>query len=462
MKNWFTVFLYELLRQFRSKSYLFMTFGVPVLAIAAFLGYQAIKDATGSEDSDDGQKAIEEITNPAEGDIGYVDLTPEKLFPQPASYSADGNDCAPADQAEADLFRLGQLTRDQRDQRAELIKRITSPYCLRDLVHAYDTQAAGEKALDDGLIEALYVIDPTYATTGKLSVYISNFSMEGQNYDNLMQGYVLSSLLYDVDPATYERLYLRLREPAIITEHQLGNSGTTDSSNENQNFVLVYAFGIMMMLSLFWGGGYLMQSVVQEKESRIIEIILSSVRPLPLLTGKILAMGALSILQIATLIGAFVFIGSQAGSVIESLGDLEISTQVLIVMPIYFVLGFLLFGSLMAAIGAVTNSMRESQNFVAVVTLPAAMPFFFLTMFVEEPNGTLARVFSIFPFTAPLSMIMRASVVDVPAGELILSLVLLTISVIGVVWLSGRLFRVNILLMGNTPKLRDIPKLLRG
>jgi len=106
--------------------------------------------------------------------------------------------------------------------------------------------------------------------------------------------------------------------------------------------------------------------------------------------------------------------------------------------------------------------MRESQNYVTFVTLPAALPFFFLSLFAEEPNGTIATVLSIFPLTSPLSMIMRASVTTIPTGQLALSIGLLVLTVIFVIWLAGRLFRVNTLLMGNMPKLRDIPTLIRG
>ena len=97
-----------------------------------------------------------------------------------------------------------------------------------------------------------------------------------------------------------------------------------------------------------------------------------------------------------------------------------------------------------------------------VVTLPAVIPFFFLAMFAEEPNGTVAQALSLIPLTAPMSIVMRLAVTDVPAGEVALSLLVLALSVIAVIWLAGRLFRVRILLMGTTPKLRDLPKLFAG
>lgn len=440
MTHWIDVFLYELRRQFRSKAYLFFTFGMPVLALVAFFGYQII---TG-EDEDKPAEDIAKV-NEAAMSIGYVDLT--GLFPGPTTYP--------------EVRCVIESAQD--DPSSEEIKRISSPFCWSEIVAAYDTMEAGRDALDDDAIEVLYVIEPDYVQTGDISVYVRKVSFEAMDSESLMQGYLISSLLHNVEAEKFESLYLRLRDPAVVTDHRITETGAAAQENENRTFVLVYAFGLLTMLGVFWGGGYLMQSVVQEKESRIIEIVLSSVRPTALLSGKILAMGVLALLQITMLVGTFVYVAGQAGDVFADLGDIEIEPYKLALMLVYFVLGFLLFGSLMAAIGALSTTMRESQNFVAVVTLPAAIPFFFLAVFAEDPHSTLPVVLSMIPFTAPLSMTMRIAVADVPAGEILLSLVLLIGGVALVIWMAGRLFRVNTLLSGNLPRLRDIPYLiLRG
>jgi len=450
MNRWIYVFRYELRMQFRRKTYLLLTFGVPVLALALFFGYQVIRNATRGDESTAANPILEEAEESETTTIGYVDLTPQGLFPSPESYPGKPDDCR---------VEPGEL----QTMSAALIKRLSSPYCLRGSVIAYDSQRAGLDALDAGAISALYVIPEDYVETGKISLYIASISagLMDNSPSALMENFVIASLLAGVEPQAYEELYLRLRTPANLTTHSLGE-GQVAESDEGQNFAITYAFGIILMLSLFWGGGYLMQSVVQEKESRVIEIILSSVRPVPLLLGKILAMGLMSILQVVMLLGTALFIMSRAGEAFGVLEGFELEPGALVIALLYFVLGFLMFGSLMAAIGALTNTVRESQNYVSLVTLPAMVPFFFLTIFAEEPNGTFATVLSIFPITAPLSMIMRASVTSVPAGQLALSLALLALTVAFVIWLSGRLFRVNTLLMGKTPRLKDVPRLIRG
>jgi ABC-2 type transport system permease protein len=445
MTHWFNVFQYEVRRQFRSKSYLFITFVVPLLVLGAFFGYRAL--TAGKEDKPSQPVGT---VNQANKSIGYVDLT--GLFPGPESYPAV-NCGLKTDEAQsgANLSTISRIA---------MIKRITSPYCLREAITAYTSVQAGRAALDDSTIDVLYVIEPDFVETGNVSVYVKRASLEHMDTQTLIQDYLIRSTLYHVDPTAYEQLYLRLRDPAVVAENRISSTGAVQTQNENQNFALVYGFGLMMMLGMIWGGGYLMQSVVQEKESRIIEIMLSSVRPTALLAGKILGMGLLALLQIGMLAGTFVFILSQAGDVFQQVGSVDVEPAKLALMSIYFVLGFLFFGGLMATIGALSTSMRESQNFVVFVTLPAAVPFFFLSIFAEEPNGTLPTVLSMIPFTAPLSMAMRIVVEDVPVGQLVLSLALLTLGVAGTIWLAGRMFRVNTLLAGTMPRLRDLPRLI--
>ncbi len=454
MTHWLDVFQYEVRQQFRRKAYLFVTFVLPVLALAGFFGYRAIKDVTNSSSSK--QSTPVSDVNKASQTIGYVDLTPQHLFPAPGTYPVVY--CTPSQE---EINAIGSdvnltATRDQ------TIKRISSPYCQRDNVLNFKTFEQGKTALNNNAIDALYVFESDFYATGDVSVYVNGFNIEVSNTETLLHDYMLRSLLYNVDAQQYAALYLRLRDPAFVMEHTITETGATQQTNESRDFLLVYGFGLMLMMTVFWGGGYLMQSVVQEKESRIIEIMLSSVRPLALLLGKILAMGVLSLLQVATIAGAFVVIISQAGSLSTALGDVSVSPGLLAMLAVYFVLGFLLFGSLMAGIGAVSTTMRESQNFVTVVTLPAMIPMFFITIFTTDPNGTFAVVFSMIPITAPLSMIMRLAVTDVPLVQLAVSMILLLLGIAGAIWFSARLFRVNTLLMGHMPRMRDLPRLLRG
>ena len=451
MTHWGDVFRFELRQLFRRKAYLFITFGVPLLAVLAFYGYRWYQDwNAGGEEAPPADVTPQAAASP----VGYVDRTPDALFPPPTSY--EPVDCTPSKDEIAALSAVGTPS----DVRRSAIKRLASPYCARKWVRAYADVEAGLAALDAGEIDALYEIPPDFLRRGEVIVYVGALNIQAMETQTQFEDYLLRSALYHVPPEQYEVLYLRLRDPAFVVEHRVGADGDAEARNEAQAWALVYAFGLLTMLGIMWGGGYLMQSVVQEKESRMVEIVISSVRPLALLAGKVAAMGLGALLQLATLGGALLYLGAHASAVSSALGDIHLGADKIALALVYFVLGFLLFGSLMAVIGALSGSVREAQNFVVVVTLPAAVPFFFLQIFAEEPSGTLPRLLSLFPLTAPLSMVMRLSVSAVPAWEVALSLALLALGIAGAVWLAGRVFRVSVLLAGTPPSWRKLPELL--
>jgi ABC-2 type transport system permease protein len=113
-------------------------------------------------------------------------------------------------------------------------------------------------------------------------------------------------------------------------------------------------------------------------------------------------------------------------------------------------------------VGAISNSMQEGPQLAVIFTLPAVLPLYFLGLFISSPDGTLPVILSLFPVTAPLAMVMRISATTVPVWQIILSLALLVVMDVLIIWLAGRMFRVQNLLAGQVPKIRDLPKLLRG
>jgi ABC-2 type transport system permease protein len=215
------------------------------------------------------------------------------------------------------------------------------------------------------------------------------------------------------------------------------------------------------MISAFSTSGYLMQSVVEEKESRMVEVLLSSMRPRDLLAGKFIALSILGMAQMLLWAGTVVFIVSQITTILPTVVGLNITALQLAVLLVYFILGYLLFGSAYAALGALATNMREGPQLAVFITLPAVVPLYALTLISGAPNGPVAVVLSIFPLTAPLTMVMRAALVEVPTSELLISVALLSLTIALIIWLAGRLFRVNTLLAGQMPKFRDILRLVR-
>ena len=292
------------------------------------------------------------------------------------------------------------------------------------------------------------------------------------NLGHISEGPIRQLILNTLSKGVEEDVFLRLIDPSNIREINESLTLTADQQprDEGTAFALVYVFALILLLSLFTTNGYLLQTVIEERETRLIEILISTVRPTQLLTGKILALGILGLLQIIVWIGGVYLIaqiaaGGQLGQtvgILATLANIRLPLNTLPILLVYFVLAYLMFAGLYGILGALSNSMREGPQYAAVFTLPAVIPLYFTAVFASQPDGSLPTILSLIPITAPVAMSMRLAISTVPAWQIIVSLALLAVTVFVVMWAAGRIFRVQILLAGQMPKLKDIPRLLRG
>ncbi|MCB9453370.1 MAG: ABC transporter permease [Anaerolineaceae bacterium] len=414
MNHILQVFRYELLRNLRRKAFLFTTFGLPIIAYILFFGYQFISSRN---EQDLGQTIAQSDLFKGITQAGYVDQS--GLFTDPGSLSS-------------------VLTR-------------------------YDDEQTAQAALNAGEVDVYYIIPQDYLETGDIQAYMPKFSLgKTTSSEDLLQQLVYNHFAQNVN----KNLMNRLLSPATFSEINLSRDASGETSSDfGSDFVVVYLFVIIMMVSQFTTNGYLMQTIIEEKETKLIEILISNLRPTQLLTGKILALGTLGLIQIAVWLGAVLLLAQIAGNVGTTLAfllNISIPAGTVLLFFVYFILGYLFFAAAYGMIGAVSSSMQEGPQFAAVFVLPAVIPLYFLTVFITQPDGGLATALSLFPITAPLSMVMRLTISTVPAWQILLSVVIMLLTDLGMMWLAGRMFRVNTLLAGKTPKLRDIPKLLRG
>ena len=422
-KHTVTVFLYELRRNLGRKGYLFMTFGIPLIAFALLLGYQFITQQTGAgagsqAAEDPTQSLVEQLNFESAKHAGYVDLS--GMFQKVGSLSS-------------------VLTR-------------------------YPDEAAALAALEQGEIPLYYVIASDYLKTGEVTLVQPKLNIS-QIETGPVQRLILNTLSEGVDPQVFQRLI----NPSNLQETNLSLvSAESGAQNEDTSFVIVYVFAIALMMGLFTTNGYLMQSVIEEKETRLIEILLSSLRPFELLAGKILALGLLGLLQMTVWVGSIFLLArisrldAVASTALALFADFTLPPALLPLLIVYFVLSYLVFASLYSIVGALSNSMREGPQYAAFFTLPAVAPLWFLQVFVTTPNDPLPVALSLFPLTAPIAMIQRLVITSVPAWQIVVSVVLLALTVVATMWLAGRLFRVQTLLAGQPPRLRDLPRLVRG
>ncbi|HET9101021.1 MAG TPA: ABC transporter permease, partial [Acidobacteriaceae bacterium] len=228
-----------------------------------------------------------------------------------------------------------------------------------------------------------------------------------------------------------------------------------------------FASSVMLMMMLYISiivqGVAVGNSVVEEKTSRIFEIMLATVTPEEMMSGKLLGVGAVGLTQVLVwmtcgmLLAAPGLLGAHRGGQFS----FHLSAGQAIAFAICFVLGFLFYSALSAMLGSLVNSSQELQQLNLFITLPLAFSLVFFQQVMSDPSGTLAVVLSMLPPCAPILMYLRISVLTPPAWQLALSLVLMVAGVWTMVWLASRIYRVGVLMYGKRPTLPELMRWLR-
>ncbi len=224
------------------------------------------------------------------------------------------------------------------------------------------------------------------------------------------------------------------------------------------NLAISATFFFLIYISIFVYGAYIMRGVLEEKNNRIVEVIVSSIRPTTLMLGKILGIGLVGITQYAVWAGLAIAIALPGVAAVvgmnEGLPHIPVATIGAFVL--FFLLGYFLYASLYAALSAPFNTEQEAQQFVMIpgmMLILTSTTWFFA---FNQPNGRLATVLSFFPFTAPLMMFMRISVQTPPLWQIATSVAILVATIFLVAWFAGRVYRVGILMYGKKPTLPEI------
>lgn len=343
--------------------------------------------------------------------------------------------------------------------RANLITAVPE-FLPTEVFQAYADAIAAQAALERGAIAAYYVVSEDYRETGEVE-RISTRLPTAPPDTELFDWVLVSSLFPDADFAQIARL----RRP-------FGGMGPTFVAVDAEETVEDpgFAFDLMpilvtvaVMLPLFTSGSYLFQSLTKEKSSRMMEILLVSLRPQQLLAGKVLGLGALIIVQYAIWVvcaaAALVVTGQGVG---QLLTGINLSAgEVALVLP-YALGGFGLYAALMAGIGALAADVESSRGWVFLLTLPMMVPIYLWMAIVSAPHGVPAVVLSLFPYSAPVAMLMRMTAATVPAWQLGTSLGLVLLATVGTMGLMARLFRAQTLLSGEALTIRRFWTALTG
>jgi len=244
-----------------------------------------------------------------------------------------------------------------------------------------------------------------------------------------------------------------LVQPVTIREVARANYEDTASAE-----VCVSILFFVMYLVIMLYGMNVARSIIEEKTSRIFEVMMSTVRPEALMAGKIIGVGSVGLTQVGIWLGMVLTLA--AGSVAIHLGGdtlhISLTGRQVVFFFVYFILGYLLYSSIAAALGAITNSEQELQQLNMFLVLPLLSCFVLLGTLIATPDSTLARVLALVPLFTPLLMYFRVSVGHPAMWEVALSLVLTSATICGIIWVTSRIYRVGVLMYGKRPNVAEI------
>lgn len=299
---------------------------------------------------------------------------------------------------------------------------------------------------------------------------------------------------YNIDDL--DRILGEIKTPVSLQVKQLNESGEAKDSSAILNIALAYVFGFLIYMFVFLYGNMVMQGVIEEKSSKVMEVMVSSVKPFQLMMGKILGIAAVAITQfmiwvvfilvvgagamsllggdellaaaqasaamdpaMASMSGAEMSLDKDTAALINTITDPGYLVRILGGFLLYFVGGYLLYAAMFAAVGSAVDNEKDTNNLQLPITIPLILALFVMMSAMQEPNGPLAVWFSMIPFTSPIVMMVRLPY-GVPDGFWI-SVLLLYGTFLAMVWLAGKIYRVGVFMYGKKPTLGELLKWVR-
>ncbi|MBD3413013.1 MAG: hypothetical protein GF421_01105 [Candidatus Aminicenantes bacterium] len=233
-------------------------------------------------------------------------------------------------------------------------------------------------------------------------------------------------------------------------------------------FIISYILVLILYMTLLFYGQLILRGVIEEKSSRVVEIVLSSLKPAQLMAGKIMGIAAVGLTQYLIWAVFGWALSSYSGSLVNSVFPQasgfkipSIPPYVFVYFVVFFILGYFLFATLYAAVGSTVNSEKEAQQLGTPLTMMLVIPILLMMFVMRSPDSTLSVVLSLFPFFSPILMLLRICILVPPFIQIFGSIALLIGTTVGMVWLAGKIYRVGLLMYGKRPSLPEIVKWIR-
>jgi ABC-2 type transport system permease protein len=429
MKKVWAIIKREYVVRVRTRAFVISTIASPVLLLALALLPGLLATRGG------GERHVTVLDQ--SGDPQLFDLIKNRLEPNSAS-SNEAGDNQPA------------LTR------YVLERRVVQPDEDIEKVIANDYTAGGKKDEDKA-----YLILPAGILDGAKPEYRSkNTSDFGiRSLESAISQAVVARKLERAGLAG-ERIKGFTRRVELDTKKLTAEGGAEDSGG---GFIIAFVMLFFMYMTVLFYGLFMMRGVIEEKQSRIVEIVVSSVKPTEMMMGKLIGIGLVALTQIGIWVTSVALFSTIGISIFASRGVSlpHIPLNMLVYFIIFFVLGYFLFATLYAIVGATVGSEEEAQQAQFPVTILVVIPMMIFTTVMANPNGPLAVTLSMIPFFAPTLMMLRIAVINPPLWQILLSMAIMVVTILGAVWLAAKIYRVGILMYGKRPSIAELGRWLR-
>jgi ABC-2 type transport system permease protein len=322
-----------------------------------------------------------------------------------------------------------------------------------------------KKVLDKELTAYIYI--PETISEGGVAEYVSEHVSDFDKQGNISQS--LSSIVIEkrlrgegLDP---EKIGQYMRPVRLDTKKVTTRGVERDVGG---TFMISFVLVLILYMTVIFYGQIILRGVIEEKSSRVVEIVLSSLRPFQLMAGKMLGIAAVGFTQYAIWalfgIAATKYSSNVVSRFFPAAANFPMPTipsYVFVYFIIFFILGYFLYGTMYAGIGSMVNNEKEAQQLVMPVTMFLVVPIMLMTFVIRSPDSSLSVVLSLIPFFSPILMLLRISVLLPPFTQIAASIVLLIFTTVLMIWISAKIYRVGILMYGKRPNLSEIIKWMR-
>jgi ABC-2 type transport system permease protein len=314
---------------------------------------------------------------------------------------------------------------------------------------SFSNEEQALNALQSGEIDGYYVIPLDYLQTGEVEYVRPDFNPITGLEDSGVIERALNFNLLGADLALTDRY----QQPFVLETTYLSQQPQRDPENM-LTFFLPYGVTLLFYIVIFGSASLMLNSITSEKQNRVMEILMTSITPIEMLAGKIIALGAIGLLQTVVWSGTGFLLLRLSGRTFSIPAAFQLNPTILVWGIVFFILGYALYASLMAGVGALVPNMREATQATIVLLIPMIIPLMLISALSSKPNGSLAIFLGLFPLTSPVTMMARLAATRVPIWQLLLAVLLLATTAYLVLRSVSGMFRAQNLLSGQPFKLK--------